>query len=315
MCFPQASPRVGANVATSPLSDRAGVTQGPVATIAPTRQHQRDRLLSWTNLAAASVTVVTVVAWLWAVLLRDLTQRYTRGERPGQYRGQLATDLLDDYGQVFVIAHNAGDDADTASTALEHDADAIELDVIMAAGRLYAAHATPPDFIASWLFRGPKLEAAWEIAARASAVALDLKDDSLAYEDALVTFLTARSHDRMLLYSRSLESLMRLRNRLPHAHLYLSVPDRDTFDRLVVEEPRAAQLDGVSMRHTHITEDVIIVLKGRNQRIIAWTVNDLERVNHLVRLGVDGITSDNLAILQLLGGRERAEPLLRRRDA
>jgi hypothetical protein len=34
--------------------------------------------------------------------------------------------------------------------------------------------------------------------------------------------------------------------------------------------------------------------------ILAWTVNDSENFNRLVRLGVDGITTDNLAILQAL---------------
>jgi len=34
--------------------------------------------------------------------------------------------------------------------------------------------------------------------------------------------------------------------------------------------------------------------------ILAWTVNDGQRLNQLVRLGVDGITTANLAILRTL---------------
>jgi glycerophosphoryl diester phosphodiesterase len=34
--------------------------------------------------------------------------------------------------------------------------------------------------------------------------------------------------------------------------------------------------------------------------ILAWTVNDSQRLNQLVRLGVDGITTANLAILRAL---------------
>ncbi|HEX6934786.1 MAG TPA: hypothetical protein VF162_21775 [Streptosporangiaceae bacterium] len=34
--------------------------------------------------------------------------------------------------------------------------------------------------------------------------------------------------------------------------------------------------------------------------ILAWTVNDGREFNHLVRLGVGGITTDNLAILKAL---------------
>jgi glycerophosphoryl diester phosphodiesterase len=35
--------------------------------------------------------------------------------------------------------------------------------------------------------------------------------------------------------------------------------------------------------------------------ILAWTVNDSQRLNQLVRLHVDGITTANLAILRTLG--------------
>jgi hypothetical protein len=266
------------------------------------------------RLAAVVITVVTAATWLWTVILRDLTQRYTRGERPGQFNGHLEADLLDDYGLVFVIAHNAGDDAETAQAALDHSADAVEIDVIMGGGRLYAAHAMPPEWISNWLFRGPRLEDAWEVVAKADAVALDLKDDSPAFEDALVAFLAERAHEQVVLMSRSLETLMRLKERLPNAHMYLSVPNRDAFDRLVAQHELAPQLDGISMQHSQITDDIMATLKARDQRIIAWTVNDLSRVNELVRLGVDGITTDNLAILSLLGGRARTEPLLQRRE-
>jgi hypothetical protein len=270
----------------------------------------------WRTLAAVALAIVTAVAWLWSIVLRDLTQRYTRGERPGQFLGDLDADLLDDYGSVFVIAHNAGDHAETAQTALDHGADAVEIDVIMVGETLYAAHAIPPKLIGAWLFRGPRLDEAWEIVSNADAVALDLKDSSDAYEDTLVTFLKERPHDRVILSSRSIESLMRLGQRLPDAHLYLSVPNRAFFDGLAATQPQLmARLDGVSMQHSQIDSEVMATLKERDQRMIAWTVNELIRVNELVRLGVDGITSDNLAILELLGGRERPEPLLRRRTS
>ena len=262
------------------------------------------------------LAIVTAVGWLWSVILRDLAQRYTRGERPGQFLGELDTDLLDDYGSVFVIAHNAGDHAETAQTALDRGADAVEIDVIMVGETLYAAHAVPPKLIGSWIFRGPRLDGAWEIVSNADAIALDLKDSSAAYEDALAAFLEARPHDQVVLSSRSIESLIRLGQRLPNAHLYLSVPNRAFFDDLATTQPQLMeQIDGISMQHSQIDTDIMAILKSRDQRMIAWTVNDLTRVNELVRLGVDGITSDNLAILELLGGRERPEPLLRRRLA
>jgi len=269
---------------------------------------------SWSKLTAVAISILTVATWLWAFIARDLVQRYTRGERPGQYRGALDADLLDDYGLVFAIAHNAGDDADTAQAAVDHNTDAVEIDVIMVRGELYAAHAVPK-WLGTRLFRGPRLADAWEIATQAEAVALDLKDNTPAYEAALVDFLRQRERDQVVLYSRSLESLIRLRDQLPNVFIYLSVPDRTAFDRVMLGDPLASQLDGVTMQHAFIDEEVVTTVRAANQRIIAWTVNDLTRVNELVRLGVDAITSDNLAILELLGGRQRSEPLLRRRGA
>jgi hypothetical protein len=264
------------------------------------------------KLAAIAITVVTVVTWLWTVIARDLTQRYTRGERPGQFSGSLDSDLLDDYGLVFGIAHNAGDHLETTQTAIDHNADAVEIDVVLIRGQLYAAHAAPQR-IAAWLFRGTLLEDSWQIAIQADAVALDLKDETSEYEDAVVNFIEQHPHEPIVLYSRSIDSLSRLRERLPDVHLYLSVPDRATFDETMPNHPFAPRLDGVTIQHDAIDASVVATIRANNQRIIAWTVNDLPRVNELVRLGVDGITSDNLAILRLLGGRQRVEPLLTRR--
>jgi len=43
-------------------------------------------------------------------------------------------------------------------------------------------------------------------------------------------------------------------------------------------------------------------------------VNDLERANELIRMGVDGITSDNLAIVSLFGGEAQGKQELRPRS-
>jgi len=38
----------------------------------------------------------------------------------------------------------------------------------------------------------------------------------------------------------------------------------------------------------------------RRLLVLAWTVNDGQRLNELIRLGIDGVTTANLAILQAL---------------
>ena len=54
---------------------------------------------------------------------------------------------LDDYADVFAVAHNSGDDVRATLDAVAAGADVIEVDVIALDGQLYAAHAAPPIWI------------------------------------------------------------------------------------------------------------------------------------------------------------------------
>lgn len=70
-------------------------------------------------------------------------------------------------------------------------------------------------------------------------------------------------------------------------------------------------IDGVNIRHSLLNARSAVQLRSLGVIIVAWTVNDLTRVTELVRLGVDGLTTDNLAIMRLMGGEERGERRLR----
>ncbi len=59
-----------------------------------------------------------------------------------------------------------------------------------------------------------------------------------------------------------------------------------------------------------MTEETGRWLESTGLLVLAWTVNDLARLNELVQLGVDAITTDNLAIMELLGGQQRQEAWL-----
>jgi glycerophosphoryl diester phosphodiesterase len=47
------------------------------------------------------------------------------------------------------------------------------------------------------------------------------------------------------------------------------------------------------VRHTFLTPATLGRLRLVSERIVAWTVNDVGRAQQLIRLGIDGITSDN----------------------
>jgi glycerophosphoryl diester phosphodiesterase len=106
------------------------------------------------------------------------------------------------------------------------------------------------------LFWGPTLAQAWDHAAAASIIKLDLQRTDRGLLDELIAFLDPRAGSRRVMIS----------SRDPGALLYL---------------------------HRRLHQHKLLIL--------AWTVNDGQRLNQLVRLHVDGITTANLAILRALG--------------
>jgi hypothetical protein len=213
------------------------------------------------------------------------------------------------YEAIIGSAHNSGGRIEATVEAIIFGADAIEADVIAINGQLYTGHTPPLPLIGDWFFRGPTLEQVWAASYRADAFKLDLKEDSPEYVDLVVDFITSRPEGRdIVVASRSADVLATIRERAPRAILLLSVPDEATFEKLQGDERLQRTIDGITVRESIVDYDMVSWLNERGLGTFAWTVNDLERVNELIRLGVDGITTDNLAILSLLGGQTRNEP-------
>ena len=64
-------------------------------------------------------------------------------------------------------------------------------------------------------------------------------------------------------------------------------------------------IDGVSIRDSLLSAPALAWLKRERLRTFVWTVNDEHRMNQLVRAGVDGLITERLDIMHLLGtGRE-----------
>jgi glycerophosphoryl diester phosphodiesterase len=56
--------------------------------------------------------------------------------------------------------------------------------------------------------------------------------------------------------------------------------------------------DAVSIRHSLLTARVLDRLHERVPKVVAWTVNSVGRATQLRALGVDGVTTDNIGVLQ-----------------
>jgi hypothetical protein len=60
--------------------------------------------------------------------------------------------------------------------------------------------------------------------------------------------------------------------------------------------------DAVSVRHSLLSPDVVGKLHDVVPTIVAWTVNDVSRARELRDIGVDGVTTDRVAVMRALSG-------------
>jgi len=267
-----------------------------------------------TTQAVAVLTIIGSIALLVVFVTRPRdTERYTAGSRPRLFSGTLDPSLVRTYPRVFGIAHNSGDTVRATRKALAQGADMIEIDVILIHGTLYAGHARPPlPIIGKRLFRGPKLATIWKAAKKADAIELDLKGTSTTYTQHLRTFLLSHRDHRVTVSSGSVYQLRAIKRFSPWVIRLRSVTTERQLEQLRHEPRNVAVIDGVSVKRTALSPGSAAWLREHRLLIFAWVVNDLRQLNQLVHEGLDAATTDNLAILKLLGGHRRAESVLQR---
>ncbi len=116
-----------------------------------------------------------------------------------------------------------------------------------------------------------------------------------------VSFLASHADGRrVLVASASIGALETLSEQAPEAVRLLSIGDRRGLEALQGDPARVEFLNGVSIRATLLDAETMAWFKERGLLVVAWTVNDLAQVNRLAALGIDAVTTDNLAILDAL---------------
>jgi hypothetical protein len=270
------------------------------------------RLLLVSQKLLAITAIATILASLgviaYCLLEPAKAEERLSGRRPTYLRSALNADPLADYGLVFGIGHNSGASLQTINQALTNGADVIEIDIVPMGNTLIAAHDTPLPIVGRAVFRGPTLAQAWRAAAGAEVIQLDVKISTPESRKLLVAFLESHPTDQAVMVATSDTTLLaQLRDQQPQVFRFLGVSDAATLTRLLADPDVAALIDGVTIRHQFVTEDTMAALKERNLIVLAWTVNDLASVNRLVALGVDGVSTDSLPIMRLLGGNQNGE--------
>jgi glycerophosphoryl diester phosphodiesterase len=114
-------------------------------------------------------------------------------------------------------------------------------------------------------------------------------------------FLAMRRDRRLIIQTRDSASLRVLARTVPRAQRLQLIFDERELERLHRHPELVAEIDGVSVRDRLLSPPEQAWLRSRGLKTFAWTINDERRMNELVAGGVDGLITDRLDIMALLG--------------
>jgi len=175
--------------------------------------------------------------------------------------------------------------------------------VISARGRLVAGRAHGWPWLAGLVFQGPTLASAWQHAAAAKIIKLDLQQTGRGLLDSLIRFLDERRGHSVMISTRDAAAIEYLRPRLPAGiTLLFSVAFPQAVAQIQSDRALTDAVGGISVFQGLVDSNLVRWAHQRNLLVLAWTVNDAAHLNQQLELGVDGITTANLAILQALSG-------------
>jgi glycerophosphoryl diester phosphodiesterase len=140
---------------------------------------------------------------------------------------------------------------------------------------------------------------------------LDLKGEYGDREEALAQAL-AEMLERMgigeqaSICGQNWPLLGHLRAAAPHLKVHYSIDSADqlkAFQAMLERDP----IRRICLNHSLAEEPLIERLKGLGMTIYTWAVDDLPRAHELLEMGVDGIISNSLEMLELLDAGHRQE--------
>ena len=226
----------------------------------------------------------------------------------------------------ITIAHRSGNNDRWLRMALAAGVDLIECDVWLHRGQIEVRHARAigrlPLLLDRWVpvpwFRRRRLRRMLRALGPDALVLYDLKGSNAELPERLLEALAQERPDvPAYVCGRNwpvLERIAAAQEAAADPPLML-VHSVGTPDELAALEQRLAtattdalpHVRGISIRASLLTPEVVARLRPQLTLIFAWTVNDPALAQHLLALGVDGIISDNAALLVSLEHGKRAQ--------
>jgi hypothetical protein len=208
---------------------------------------------------------------------------------------------------VLAIAHRAGNSLTGLHAARELHVDVIECDVHEHRGRLEVRHlktAGPLPFLwDTWELSSasaPRLGLGELLAAGRDGTTfmLDVKGRRASTATAVAELLHDRVHLPLLVCGRWWPTVETLGN-LPFVRTVLSARNRRELGRLRGRlHSSLPPPHGASVHVSLLDPDVVSELNDAVEVVMTWPVNDLDRLDQVLALGVGGVISDEPAVLR-----------------
>ncbi|HEX5940157.1 MAG TPA: glycerophosphodiester phosphodiesterase [Dehalococcoidia bacterium] len=199
------------------------------------------------------------------------------------------------------IAHNGGDTKEGLELVREHSIDIVEIDVALVNGRLDVVHTPPrriPVLLVPLVYRSATLNDAWEELPEGIDVYLDMKSRSRRAIEQVAQVLASRTERTIYVGSSDLDGLIQLRSLAPESLTIFYPKTRERLEKLLGDDPLPVR--GVSIGPGHL--DAALVTRAQDRSLIVWAgvTNDRSVIQRLLEWQVDGIISDDLAVLTAL---------------
>ena len=207
---------------------------------------------------------------------------------------------------TFVVAHRAGNSLARLQDAERLGVALVEADIRLWRGRLEVRHLKTvgplPILWDKWLLANPfsprlQLRDLLTQARRETQLLLDLKGRNRRLAELVRDMLPA---GRVVTVCARSRALLEPFADLEHVRLFQSVGSRRQL-RTLLQTTDGLALDGVSIHERLLRPDTVGPLRSIADIVLTWTVNRPARARELVRLGVDGIVTDDVATLSQPG--------------
>jgi hypothetical protein len=253
--------------------------------------------------------------WLSIVLLKargfdvwddpDLVDIESRAAIASNPMGNTTHPLID-AGHPITIAHRAGNDIGLCRKATDTGVDIVEADIWRYQGRLEVRHSKtigplPLRWDRWWIrFNPPPATQLTELLQSLdpnTKVMLDLKGNDPELPRTLLEICRReRPGLTVLVCSQTWSYLERLRHE-PDVQVVYSIGSRRQLARVwpVLEQDGN---DAISIHNELLNQRNTQQLLGLVSTIVTWPINDRERLEHVLRLGVTGVISDSLELIR-----------------